>query len=63
MSDWSAKAEADWVTDCHHWRGKVLTGRFRHWCWEWDGLPVDETSAEWPCGCFDEKEMADGGRT
>ena len=49
---WSAKAEADWVTDCRHWRGVVLTGAHRHWCHEYDGLPVDETTFEWPCGCF-----------
>jgi hypothetical protein len=58
MTGWSPQAEAHWVTDCQHWRRKVLTGKFRHWCWEWDGLPVDETCPEWPCGCFDEKEMA-----
>jgi hypothetical protein len=37
--------------DCMRWRGKVLTGKFAHWCEEWDGLPVDETTPEWPCGC------------
>jgi len=23
----------------------------RHYCFEWDGLPIDETTLEWPCGC------------
>jgi hypothetical protein len=41
----------DWIADCQLWRRKVLTGRFAHWCFEWDGLPIDETTDEWPCGC------------
>lgn len=40
-----------WASDCRHWRGRVLTGPGAHWCDEWDGLPVDETTPEWPCGC------------
>lgn len=52
--------------DCLRWRGSMLTGDFAHWCWDWDGLPVDETcrwetkdhngdpftGGEWPCGCY-----------
>jgi len=41
-----------WVADCIRWRGKVLEGEHGHWCEEWDGLPVDETCREWPCGCL-----------
>lgn len=41
----------DWVEDCARWRGRLLTGRFRHWCEDWDGLPVDDTCPEWPCAC------------
>lgn len=40
-----------WQRDCLRWRGKVLTGRYAHWCQDWDGLPVDETTPEWPCVC------------
>ena len=40
-----------WHADCLKWRGKVLTGKFRHWCEDWDGLPIDETTPEWPCVC------------
>jgi len=40
-----------WIADCLFWRGKVLTGTYRHWCFEWDELPVDETVPEWPCDC------------
>ncbi len=42
----------DWRQDCLKWRGRVLTGRYAHWCIEWDGLPIDETTTmEWPCAC------------
>lgn len=33
----------DWQTDCLHWYGKVLTGTNAHWCFDWDGLPIDDT--------------------
>ena len=49
---WNAETEAEWAKDSQRWRGKVLTGRFRHWCLDWDLLPVDETCMEWPCECF-----------
>lgn len=28
------------------WRGHVLTGDWGHWCNDWDGLPIDETTDE-----------------
>jgi hypothetical protein len=40
-----------WVDDCYRYRGGVLTGYHAHWCDDWDGLPVDETTGEWPCTC------------
>lgn len=43
--------QAAWDADCRHWHGRVLTGRYKHWCAEWDGLPIDDTCPEWPCGC------------
>lgn len=49
---WNVSKELHWQKDSAHWRGKVLTGKFRHWCDEWDGLPIDETCPEWSCGCF-----------
>lgn len=44
----------DWIDDCQRWRGRVLTGKYAHWCFDWDGLPVDETTQdEWECcTCF-----------
>ena len=40
-----------WVRDSYRWRGAWLHGRHGHWCDDWDGLPIDETSMEWPCPC------------
>lgn len=44
-------AAEQWLADCKHWRGRALTGQFGHYCEEWDELPVDETTPEWPCSC------------
>jgi len=52
---------AEWQRDCRLWRGRVLAGRFAHWCIDWDGLPVDETTPEWPCVCAAELRAARGG--
>jgi hypothetical protein len=49
----------DWIEDCMKWRGKVLKGVHAHWCWDWDGLPVDETTPEHECcTCYDKPEDA-----
>lgn len=42
-----------WIDDCEKWRGRLLTGDYAHWCDDWDGLPIDETTPEWPCTCAD----------
>lgn len=43
----------DWIDDCKEFWGKVLTGKYGHWCNEWDGLPIDETCQEFKCcNCF-----------
>jgi hypothetical protein len=46
--------DPDWILDCNTWRGEVLTGKYSHWCPDWDFLPVDETCKEWPCSCADD---------
>lgn len=52
MSERSDFLGPDWVTDCKRWIGITLTGKYAHWCFEWDGLPVDETSNEFAsCSC------------
>ena len=50
-----------WETDCRHWQGTVLKGRYSHWCYEWDSLPVDETCQEFKhgCSCFSQDELTD----
>lgn len=47
----STEMTGDWAQDCLTWRGVKLTGRYAHWCYEWDDLPMDETCPEWPCNC------------
>jgi hypothetical protein len=50
----------EWIKNCEHWHGKVLTGRYAHYCYEWDDLPVDETCPEFECCiCFTAEELAD----
>lgn len=44
-------ASPDWIRDCYRWRGRPLLGQHGHWCPEWDELPIDETTPEWPCAC------------
>ena len=43
--------------DCLHHHGKILTGKFKHYCFDFDMLPVDETCSEFQyCNCFDEEK-------
>lgn len=43
----------DWKEDCLKWHKRVLTGEKSHWCYDWDGLPVDETTPEIDgCTCY-----------
>lgn len=42
----------EWVRDCLQVHGRVLQGKYSHWCPEWDGMPIDETCMEWTvCVC------------
>jgi len=42
-----------WEEECMHFYNKVLDGEYRHYCYEWDGLPIDETCFEYKCcTCF-----------
>jgi hypothetical protein len=38
MADWDEFNE-----DCMEFYGQILTGEFRHFCPDWDYLPIDET--------------------
>ena len=47
MANWEEFNE-----DCMHHYGKVLTGEFKHFCTEFDYLPIDETVFEFQfCTC------------
>lgn len=39
----------DWIAECTHYHGRVLVGKYAHWCSDWDFLPIDETCPEWEC--------------
>lgn len=41
----------DWVRESYRWRGVPMLGKHAHWCPDWDFLPIDENSPEWPCPC------------
>lgn len=44
----------EWEEDCKHFYDRVLTGEKRHWCPEYDYLPIDETCSEMKyCHCYD----------
>ena len=48
----------DWETECNRYHGKVLTGKRKHYCYEWDGMPIDETCEEFKvCCCFPNSEQ------
>ena len=53
-------AMSDWDDDCIHWHGRVLTGGYKHWCYDWDDLPIDDTLEEFSyCTCPKESEAGD----
>lgn len=55
--------EITWEEDCIRWSGHVLTGKFSHWCPDWDLLPIDETCMEFSCcTCFEEREEDESKR-
>jgi len=49
----------DFEIDSMHWRGRILTGQLAHWCYDWDLLPVDETTIEIEsCTCVTAEDRA-----
>lgn len=43
----------DWTLWSMREHGRVLTGKYAHWCHEWDDMTVDETTPEWEtCTCY-----------
>ena len=45
-------AHPEFERESVRWRGRVLKGKYAHWCSDWDLLPMDETCPEWPCNCY-----------
>lgn len=46
-------AEDEWPSECRRWYGRELTGRWAHYCAEWDDMPLDETCEEFlACRCY-----------
>lgn len=55
----------DWELDCMHWYGEILQGDFKHWCYDWDDLPIDEHCSEFmncTCDFADRNVEADAHR-
>lgn len=51
--------DAPWETACRFYRGRVLTGPLCHYCWDWDGLPIEFGDEEMAaCTCFAGQEIA-----
>lgn len=49
----SKEFSQEWKDECLKYYGRVLTGKFAHWCWDWDQLPIDETCREFEvCCCY-----------
>lgn len=42
---------APFIDVWRRWRGDLEPGKCAHLCLDWDGLPIDEHSPEWPCVC------------
>lgn len=51
------KPSDEWIEDSMHHHGKVLTGKYAHWCPEFDYLPIDESCFEFEyCLCEFEED-------
>lgn len=38
--------------DCMAYHGKILTGKYKHFCPDWDDMPIDDTCFEYQfCTC------------
>jgi hypothetical protein len=50
MRPWSK----EWLDDCEIFVGRILEGRYRHWCTDCVGRPIDETMTQFFefCKCF-----------
>ena len=51
--------KSNWEKDCLKWWGKILTGKYSHYCFDWDGLPIDETCKDEfdCCLCYNKNQI------
>ena len=57
-----ARGSILWVEDCLRYWDTILVGDHRHWCPDWDYLPIDETcEVEYDCcTCFTGRKVPKG---
>jgi hypothetical protein len=54
----AARELTEFEVVCLQERGRILRGRYAHYCDDWDGLTVDETCDEWDtCTCFPDSDL------
>jgi hypothetical protein len=46
-----------WKEDCLKQCGRVLMGKYRHWCADWDDLPIDDTREEFKAGTCEKERI------
>ena len=51
----------EWEKDCLRTHRRILTGKHRHWCHDWDYMPIDETCPEFEACTCEKKGRDDGG--
>lgn len=57
LSDLYVRKMNEFEQDCMHFHGKILTGKYKHFCPDFDYLPIDETCMEFEyCLCEWENE-------
>ena len=45
--------EEEWLEVSVRYNGRPLVGKYRHFCNDWDDLPIDETCEEFSgCTCW-----------
>lgn len=53
----------EWIAECMRYWGRTLTGRYCHWCPDWDYLPIDNTcELEFECCTCPKDEANDASR-
>ena len=49
----------NWDYDSYRYFGRILRGKYAHYCLCWDELPIDETCVEFcACECYNDEEAS-----